>query len=44
MIPTQITGTIFCGDPPATSNETLEAGVTVDDVLDMEFATNSFSG
>ena len=44
MIPTQITGKILCGDPPANSNESLEAGVTVVDVLDMEFATNAFSG
>ena len=44
MEPTQIAGKVSCGDPPATSNEILEARVTVVDVLDMEFATNAFYG
>ena len=44
MIPIQIAGKILCGVPPATYNETLEAGVTVVDIMDMEFATNAFCG
>ena len=35
-MPTQLTGKIFCGDPSTTSSETLEAGVTVVNVLDMD--------
>ena len=44
MIIPQITGKMFYGDPPATSNETLEARVAAVDVLNMESATNAFSG
>ncbi len=44
MEPAQIAGKIFCGDPPAVTNKPLEAGVTVVDVLDMEFAANAFTG
>ena len=40
MIPAQITGEIFCGDPFAVPNEFFETGLTVVDVIDIEFATN----
>ena len=44
MKPTQVAGKILRGNPSSASNETLEAGVTVVDVLDMEFAAGAFSG